>query len=163
MILRSGCEVYRHPLARAALPDLDLPLPRGTGLPLGSWFSQWSGNFYLDGLDQFAKRQLKVPGYLRYMDDFVLFSDSRNFLVEARAAAAEWLESERGLDLNPRHLEIQPGKHPAVFLGYRISRSGVTPSRRLRRRMGGRLHSATLAGPQALERCLKSYRGIVVF
>ena len=40
----------------------------------GGHLSQWCGTFYLDGLDHFVKRELKNRGYLRYMDDFVLFN-----------------------------------------------------------------------------------------
>jgi hypothetical protein len=36
---------------------------------------------HLDGLDYLVKRELKIRGYLRYMDDFVLCSDDRSQLV----------------------------------------------------------------------------------
>ena len=161
LILCSGAGVYRSPLAARVLGERR---PRaGTGLPLGSWFSQWCGTFYLDGLDQFIKRELKIPGYLRYMDDLVLFSNDAARLVDARAAVADWLAAERRLALNPKHLEVVPGRAPGVFLGYRISRAGVGPSRKLRRRLPGRLRRAAGRGEEALVRSIRSYRGLLLF
>jgi hypothetical protein len=160
-ILCSGESVYRQPLARRVLGDRR-PGP-GTGLPLGSWFSQWCGTFYLDGLDHFVKRELKIPGYLRYMDDLVLFADERDRLSEARAAIGDWLATERRLALNPKHLEVVPNRAPAVFLGYRISPAGIGPSRKLRRRMKGRLRQAAMRGEDAMIRSIHSYRGLLLF
>jgi RNA-directed DNA polymerase len=162
-ILRSGEAVYRSDLAALALPASTLPLPPRTGLPLGSWFSQWAGAFYLDGLDQQAVRVLKLPGYLRYMDDFVLFAEDLDTLRGARAALAGWLAEHRGLTLNPRHDRIEPTTAPAVFLGYRISRAGIGPSRRPRRRRRGRIRAAAVQGPESLRRTLVSYRGLLRF
>lgn len=160
-ILCSGGRVYRQATARRVLGD-GRPAP-GTGLPLGSWFSQWCGTFYLDGLDHFIKRKLKIPGYLRYMDDLVLFFDDPGRLREARWAIGEWLAAERRLTLNPKHLEVVPNRAPAVFLGYRISRSGIGPSRKLRRRMKDRLRRAVARGETALMRSIHAYRGLLLF
>jgi hypothetical protein len=162
-ILRSGEGVYRSELARLALPPDLLPRPPRTGLPLGSWFSQWAGAFYLDGLDQRVKRELKLPGYLRYMDDFVLFGDDADALRAVRGEIADWLNRERALSLNPLHDRIEGAAEPAVFLGYRISRAGVGPSRRLRRRMRARIRAAANHGPEALRRTFVSYRGLLRF
>ena len=71
------------------------------GLALGSYLSQWCGTFYLDGLDHFVKRELKIRAYLRYMDDFVLFSNDRSQLVNARAVIAAWLAEERSFGYIP--------------------------------------------------------------
>lgn len=162
-ILRSGESVYRSDLAALALPPAVLPLPPRTGLPLGSWFSQWAGAFFLDGLDQHVKRAMKLPSYLRYMDDFVLFADDPETLRAARGEIAAWLLDARALSLNPRHDRIEQASEPAVFLGYRISRAGIGPSRRLRRRMRGRIATAARKGPEALRRTLVSYRGLLGF
>lgn len=75
VVIRAGVQVYRTPLAASTLGDR-CPMP-GYGMPLGSWFSQWCGNFYLDGLDHVIKRELHIPGYGRYMDDLVLFANDK--------------------------------------------------------------------------------------
>ena len=64
---------------------------------------------------------------------------------------------------NPKHGQIRPDREPAVFLGYRIARGGIAPSRKLRRRFKQRVRAAAREGDAALERCLKSYRGLLVF
>jgi hypothetical protein len=159
-LLNAGSRVYR---TRPAREILGPPRSGRRGLPLGSYLSQWSGNLYLDGLDYFVKRELKVPGYLRYMDDFVLFSDQRAQLVEAREAIAHWLGEQRDLALNPKQGQIRPAREPASFLGYRLSRAGVNPSRKLRRRLKTRVRAAARQGDEALQRCLQSYRGLLLF
>ena len=52
----------------------------GYGIPIGSLTSQHFANLYLDRLDHFVKDTLRVKGYLRYMDDFLLFSDDKAIL-----------------------------------------------------------------------------------
>ena len=47
------------------------------GLPIGSLTSQWFANLVLDRLDHHVKEDLRIPGYVRYMDDFALFADDR--------------------------------------------------------------------------------------
>lgn len=160
-IIASGDQVYRSRLARQLLGER-CP-PPGQGLPLGSWFSQWCGNFFLDGLDHFIKRELKIPGYLRYMDDLVLFAEEKTRLLEARGAVADWLREQRALQLNPKRLAVEPTRTPAVFVGYRISRAGIVPSRKLRRRLRPRLRAAAAKGEESLIRTVRSYRGLLVF
>ncbi len=160
-IIAAGERVYGSRLAKALLGDR-CP-PRGRGLPLGSWFSQWCGNFFLDGLDHFIKRELKIPGYLRYMDDMALFAEEKPRLLEARTAVAQWLHEQRRLQLNLKRLAVEPTQTPAVFVGYRISQAGITPSRKLRRHLRHRVRLAAAKGEDALIRTVRSYRGLLVF
>lgn len=71
----------------------------GKGLPIGALTSQHLANFYLAPLDHFAKEVLRAPGYVRYMDDFVLFSDERETLREWRARIEEFLREGFALQL----------------------------------------------------------------
>ena len=97
------------------------------------------------------------------MDDFVLFTDDRTQLLEARTAIAAWLHDTRALNLKPKHLTIEPTHIPAVFLGYRVSRAGISPSRKLRRHLRSRLRAAAANGEEALFRTLRSYQGLLLF
>jgi hypothetical protein len=45
------------------------------GLPIGSLTSQHLANFYLGWFDRFVKEQLRIRGYVRYMDDMGLWAD----------------------------------------------------------------------------------------
>jgi RNA-directed DNA polymerase len=161
LIMASGDAVYRSRLAAATLGER-CP-SAGRGLPLGSWFSQWCGNAYLDSLDHWIKRDLKIPGYLRYMDDMALFADRRTQLVDARAAIMAWLRDQRDLRLNPKHFTVEPTRTATVFLGYRVSRAGIAPSRKLRRRFRQRLRAAADRGEETLIRSIRSYQGLLLF
>ena len=52
----------------------------GKGLPIGNLTSQFFANYYLSLLDHYVLEQLKPCGYVRYMDDFLLFDDSKEKL-----------------------------------------------------------------------------------
>jgi RNA-directed DNA polymerase len=158
-LLAAGGEVYRHPLAVQTLHP-GTPHPPGRGLPLGGYLSHWSGGFYLDGLDHYVKRVLKVRGYLRYMDDMVLFGDDRESLTEAREAIRDWLGRERSLALKDPESPVLPNTQPASFLGYRISRAGLAPGPKAKRRLARRLRAAHDLPHAALVRSLAAYRGV---
>ena len=161
LLVESSEQVYCHRLAARILGDRGPSA--GQGLPLGSWFSQWCGNFYLDGLDHFVKRDLKIPAYQRYMDDFLLFANDRAQLLDARDAIAVWLREQRGLELNPKYRAVEPTATPIVYLGYRVSRAGISPSRKLRRRLRRRIRGAASRGEEALFRTIRSYQGLLLF
>ena len=158
-MIEGGGEVYRSPEAERVPALRGDPVAEGCGVPIGSYLSQWSGALYLDGLDHFVLRTLKVPGYLRYADDFALFGDDAGRLAEAREAIAVWLAEQRQLELSPKKGRVAPAGEPSVFLGVRVSRSGLAPGPKVRRRMPGKVREASRKGPAALIRTLRSYRG----
>ena len=47
------------------------------GIPIGNYTSQFFANVYLNELDQYIKRTLKIKYYVRYMDDFVLLLETK--------------------------------------------------------------------------------------
>lgn len=67
--------------------DLLAPAERRRGLPIGNLTSQFWANVYLNRFDHFIKETLGAPGYIRYVDDFVLFSDSPAQLAASLGAA----------------------------------------------------------------------------
>lgn len=76
---------------------------RRHGLPIGNLTSQFFANIHLDGFDHFAKQGLGVKGYVRYVDDFLLFAESRE---QARA----WGREVKRFLCDLR-LEIHPDKY----------------------------------------------------
>ena len=70
-----GSNPQEEVLLHFAGDDLLTPLERRRGLPLGNLTSQFFANVYLDGFDHFCKEVLRAP-YVRYVDDFALFSDN---------------------------------------------------------------------------------------
>ncbi len=95
------------------------PLERRRGLPIGNLTSQFFANVYLNGFDHFVKEQLKASKYLRYVDDFALFSDDPGFLREARVAMEDYLASLR-LKIHPIKSQLFETRHGANFVGFRI-------------------------------------------
>ncbi len=97
--------------------DLLTPLERRRGLPIGNLTSQFLANVYLNSFDHFVKEQLKAQKYLRYVDDFALFSDDKGFLTDARYAIEEYLARLR-LKIHPVKSQLFQTKHGANFLGF---------------------------------------------
>ena len=60
----------------------------GRGVPIGSLTSQHFANFYLGGLDRFVKEGLRAGGYVRYMDDFVVWGERSCRVVPSCAIAS---------------------------------------------------------------------------
>lgn len=73
----------------------------GRGVPIGNLTSQYFANHYLSGADRFAKETLRVPGYIRYMDDMILWSNDRAGLLEAGRQFVSFIEDTLSLTLKP--------------------------------------------------------------
>lgn len=99
--------------------DLLTPLQRRKGLPIGNLTSQFFANVYLNGFDHFVKERLKASKYLRYVDDFALFSDDRSFLVKSHIAIRDYLTNLR-LRLHPIKTQLFETRHGANFVGFRV-------------------------------------------
>lgn len=99
--------------------DLLTPATRRRGLPIGNLTSQFFANIYLNGFDHFVKEQLQVKRYLRYVDDFSLFSDDRGFLADARLAIEDYLATLR-LKIHPIKSQLFATRVGANFVGFRV-------------------------------------------
>jgi len=92
----------------------------GKGMPLGNLTSQFFANVYLNELDQFVKHTLKAQCYIRYVDDFILLSDTRTVLELYQQRIQFFLQQRLSLNLHPdksRIITLEQGVH---FLGFRI-------------------------------------------
>jgi hypothetical protein len=110
----------------------------GRGLPIGSLTSQHFANYYLGWFDRFVKEELRLPGYVRYMDDMVLWAASTGFLQEALQAAQQFLKVELALECKPTP-DLNRTAHGMDFLGCRIYPSHMTLNRRSRVRYARKL------------------------
>ena len=90
--------------------------PDATGVPIGNLMSQTFANLYLNSLDHYCKRALKVSDYGRYMDDSIM-------LAPDRATGLAWLTGIRqhlaALGLEISHYSLHPIKRGANFCGFR--------------------------------------------
>lgn len=90
------------------------------GMPIGNLTSQLFANIYLHELDIFMKQDLKERCYVRYMDDFVVFANSKTHLQDIRKKLTGFLEDELKLKMNGK-TQVFPVKSRSVdFLGYRM-------------------------------------------
>jgi hypothetical protein len=92
----------------------------GQGLPIGSLTSQHLGNFLLSWLDQFVLRQLRVPGYVRYMDDMLLFGYEKEQLRVVEASVDEFVRLRLGQQLKSEVTVVAPVWVGVPYLGFRI-------------------------------------------
>jgi RNA-directed DNA polymerase len=116
------------------------------GMPIGALTSQYLANFYLGFLDRFIKEQLRIRGYVRYMDDLVLWHNDKNVLLEARDGVSFYVEQTLGLVLKPPVLNRTSGGMD--FLGFRFHTGWVGLNRRSRTRLKQRIRSYETAWAQ---------------
>ena len=96
--------------------DLFTPL-RPRGLPIGNLTSQFWANVYLNPLDQFIKHTLRCKGYVRYVDDFMLFCDDKHQLSRWRQEIITFLIGLR-LTLHEQRARPRPTSVGVSFLGF---------------------------------------------
>ena len=104
----------------------------GIGLPIGSLTSQHFANLYLGWFDRFVKETLKVVGYVRYMDDMILWHDDVNELRSNLLQSRAYLRDVLALELKPNVL--QRTSVGVEFLGCRIWPTHVELNRRSKSR-----------------------------
>lgn len=81
------------------------------GLPLGFFTSQWFANFFLQDLDYYIKQQLEIKYYVRYMDDMVLFADSKEKLHDAVHSIQQYLKNILDLELKSNYQVFKLAKN----------------------------------------------------
>ena len=86
------------------------------GIPIGNLLSQTYALIYLNPLDHFVKRELKVRNYCRYVDDFLLFGISREQCLQALERIKTFIT---GLGLELSKYTIAPVRRGVNFVGYR--------------------------------------------
>ena len=74
-------------------------------LGLGSQVSQMTAVFYPNRIDHYIKEQLKIRGYGRYMDDFYLIHESKEYLAECLKEIRR-MYAEIGIELNEKKTKI---------------------------------------------------------
>lgn len=99
--------------------DLLAPAMRRKGLPIGNLTSQFFANVYLNGFDHFIKETLLCRKYLRYVDDFALFSDDKDYLSSCRDQLEDYLATLR-LKIHPIKSQLFETNYGANFVGFRI-------------------------------------------
>ena len=138
----------------------------GIGMQVGSLISQTTANVVLTPLDHYIKRVLKVPYYIRYMDDMVIICPSKQETWDLAKAVDEFLRTHLGLQLNSK-TAVMPVKHGTEFIGRHITAGKVLLRKqttlRLKRHLS-HLMEQYAAGKVTMEHCLiviVSYLGLL--
>ena len=99
------------------------PIPGGVlgkGVPIGNLTSQYFANLYLGALDHLLKDRLRVRGYIRYMDDFLVFADNKPALHATLATIRTFVQQVLLLELKDEVMRLAPVTQGIPFLGFRI-------------------------------------------
>ncbi|MGB3988519.1 MAG: reverse transcriptase/maturase family protein [Minisyncoccales bacterium] len=87
------------------------------GIPIGNLLSQLYSLIYMNEMDNFVKRTLKVKSYVRYVDDFVLIGLTLEEAKNAKQQCEEYLRSHLKMELS--HWTISKIRKGINFVGYR--------------------------------------------
>lgn len=136
------------------------------GMPIGNLTSQMFANIYLNEVDQYAKHELGLHYYIRYMDDIIILHHDKKYLAEVKELLRAFLSDELRLDLNNK-TAIRPCSMGVDFVGFRI----WSTHRRLKKKTAVKIKrnlknqiAKVKAGEERkdrLDRSVASYRGIL--
>jgi hypothetical protein len=106
---------------------------QGRGLPIGALTSQNFANLYLAQVDRLILGHSASRGYVRYMDDLVWWSESRQAVREVLNEAGGYIAAMLGLEVKTP-VRIARSADGVPFCGYRIFRNRLLLSRRRKAR-----------------------------
>ena len=117
-------------------------------------------------VDQYAKHELGLHYYIRYMDDIIILHHDKKHLAEVKELLRTFLADELRLDLNNK-TAIRPCSMGVDFVGFRIwathrrlkKKTAVKIKRNLKNQI-----AKVKAGEERkdrLDRSVASYRGIL--
>lgn len=145
--------------------DLFTPYERSRGLPIGNLTSQFWANVYMNNFDHFVKEELGVKGYIRYVDDFVIFGQTKQQLRAWRMEIENKLAQLR-LIVHQNKTQIYPVEKGVPFLGFQ-----VFPHYKYVRKANAKRHFRFLKkklidpklDPDSLENSINSWLGHIRF
>ncbi len=110
------------------------------GLPIGNLTSQFFANLYLNELDQFVKRELKVKYYLRYADDLLFLSKDIKELEEVEKAVTKFLKEKLLLEIKTEKTVFGSVYQGIDFIGYIVRPNYVLARNRTVNNLKRKLH-----------------------
>ena len=88
------------------------------GYIAGNQTVQIIGISALSQMDHFIKEKLRIKGYVKYMDDFILLSHDVEYLIHCKEEIEKYL-AKIGLELNEKKTKIiDLSEKPIEFLGF---------------------------------------------
>jgi retron-type reverse transcriptase len=107
------------------------------GIPIGNLTSQFFANYYLSVFDHYFKEYCKAKRYIRYMDDILIFSDSKNDINHFYDTAVCYAEEKLKLVLKPKISgKVTDG---VPFLGFLVKATGIYLHKKTKKRYKARI------------------------
>ncbi|MFA6160482.1 MAG: RNA-directed DNA polymerase [Parcubacteria group bacterium] len=137
------------------------------GLPIGNITSQIFANIYLNELDWFIKRELKVKNYFRYADDFTIIYSESDYLENILSQVADFLKNELKLELHPNKVEIRKFSQGIDFLGYVTLPHYIVLRTKTKKRMFKKIQNkkndlkSGIISEESFNQSLQSYLGVL--
>jgi len=140
------------------------------GLPIGNLTSQVFANFYMDSFDHYCKHDLKIRYYGRYVDDFVIVHEDKEYLRNLIPKLSEYLQSELQTTIHPKKIYLQHYSKGVKFLGTVILPNRIYIADRTKgnfynaidkHNQIARDHKPTKEEQQAFQSRMNSYLGIM--
>lgn len=89
------------------------------GIPIGNYTSQYFANIYLHILDKYIKETLHIKYYIRYMDDFIIFTKNKNESKIILNKIEKFIKINLKIELNKK-TKYYPSKLGIDFCSYKI-------------------------------------------
>jgi RNA-directed DNA polymerase len=141
-----------------------------SGLPIGNLTSQVLANFYLDSFDHFVKHELKIRYYGRYVDDFVIIHEDKEYLKKLVPQLSAFLQLELQATIHPKKIYLQHYSKGVNFLGTVILPNRIYSANRTKGNFFNAIekqnqivrgHKPTKEEQQAFQSSMNSYLGIM--
>lgn len=104
------CEIYL----------LEEDIDPATGIPIGNYLSQYSGNYYFSDFDHWMKEVKHIKHYFRYMDDIVIFAATKEELHSLLKEINEYFKQEMKLTIKDNWQVFPTYVRGVDYLGYRV-------------------------------------------
>lgn len=140
------------------------------GLPIGNLTSQVFANFYMDSFDHYVKHDLKIRYYGRYVDDFVIIHEDKEYLKKLVTQLSAFLQLELQATIHPKKIYLQHYSKGVSFLGTIILPNRIYIAKRTKGNFYeaiekhnkiARDHKPTKEEQQAFQSSMNSYLGIM--
>lgn len=103
----------------SAIYLLEEDIDPNTGIPIGNYLSQYSGNYYFSSFDHWIKEEKKVKYYFRYMDDICIFGETKEELHELRKEIDMYFRENLKIRIKDNWQVFPTYVRGVDFLGYR--------------------------------------------
>ncbi len=142
------------------------------GLPIGNLTSQVFANFYMDSFDHFVKHDLKIRYYGRYVDDFVIVHENKEYLKKLIPKLSEYLQTKLQVSIHPKKIYLQHYSKGVKFLGTVILPNRIYIADRTKgnfynaiekQNLIARNHKPTKEEQQIFQSSMNSYLGIMKY